>query len=148
MTAGGPDSSRSDQQLYDDLAFYTLELRDPEFIHQHIVDAYAVEHASPESKPISIVFGLIGLYLYLEKNLTGRQVQRAHMRLARNRRQWIAPAIARQRAPIGIADVVATPPGSERNAMIRRWCEAVWLNWQHSRAEIVALAKTELGVEP
>ena len=61
----------SDQELYDELAFYTLELRDPEFIHQHIVDAFAVQHAGPDSKPIAIVFGLLGLYLYLEKNFTG-----------------------------------------------------------------------------
>jgi hypothetical protein len=148
VTAGGPDSAHSDRDLYDELAFYTLELRDRDFIHQHIVDAYAVQHASPETKPIGIVFGLIGLYLYLEKNFTGLQVQRAHMQLGRNRRQWIAPAIPQERASIGVADVVAAPPGHERNTMIRRWCEAVWQSWRDSRAEVVSLAQTELGVSP
>ena len=49
----------SDQDLYNELAFYTLELRDPDFIHQHIVDAWAVQHAETDTKPIAIVFGLI-----------------------------------------------------------------------------------------
>ena len=136
----------SDQDLFHELSFYTLELRDPEFIHQHIVDAYAVQHAGPGSKPIAIVFGLIGLYLYLEKNFTGRQVQRAHMQLARYRRPWVAPLIPEQHAAIGVAEVLSAPPGAERNAMIRRWCEAVWQDWTPARPQIAALAQSELGV--
>jgi hypothetical protein len=138
----------SEQELYNELAFYTLELRDPEFSHQHIVDAFAVQHAGPESKPIAIVFGLIGLYLHLEKNFTGRQVQRAHMRLAQRRKHWYAPALpAETRAAIRVGDVAAAPPGLDRNAMIRRWCEAVWQDWHHARPEIAALARNLLGVE-
>ena len=148
-----PDSSPSDpalpdQDLYNRLAVYTLELGDPEFIHQHIVDAYAVQHAEADTKPIAIVFGLIGLYLSVEKNFTGRQVQLAHMRLARYRRQWVAPPIPERRAALGVADVLDTTPGPERHAMIRRWCEAVWQDWQHSRPQIVALAHQELGIAP
>lgn len=141
-------ASASDQELFHELSFYTLELRDPEFIHQHIVDAFAVQLAGPDSKPIAIVFGLIGLYLHLEKNFTGRQVQLAHMRLAQRRKQWKAPALPeRRRAAIGVADVVATPPGAERNTMIHRWCAAVWQDWRHARPEIAALARDLLGVE-
>jgi len=140
VTAAG--STPSEQELYDELAFYTLELRDPEFIHQHVVDAYLVQHAGLESKPISIVFGLIGLYLHLEKNFTGRQVQRAHMQLARTRKHWAAPPVpAQQHAAIRVTDVIAAPRGPERNAMIYRWCEAVWQDWQHARPEIVELAR-------
>jgi len=143
VTAAG--SRPSDQDLYNELAIYTLELRDPEFIYQHVVDAYAVQHAGPESKAIGIVFGLIGLYLHVEKSFTGREVQRAHMKLARRRREWIAPQIPAQRsAEIGVAEVVASPPGPERNAMIRRWCEAVWQDWQHARPKIVEFAREVL----
>ena len=138
----------SDHELYNELAFYTLELRDPEFIHQHMVDVFAVQHAGPDSKPIAIVFGLIGLYLYLEKKFTGRQVQRAHMQLARHRRQWIAPTIPQQSANIGIGDVLAAAPGPERHAIIRRWCQAVWNDWQHCRSQIAALAQHELNIQP
>ena len=136
------------QDLYNELAYYTLERRDPEFIHQHAVDVYAVQHAGAGSKPIAIVFGLIGLYLYLEKNFTGRQVQRAHMQLARRRRQWTAPPIPEQRAAIDVADVLAAAPGADRDAMIRRWCEAVWQDWQECRPQIVSLAQQELDIAP
>jgi hypothetical protein len=138
----------SDEDLYNELASYTLELRDPEFIHQHIVDAYAVQHAGPGTKPIAIVFGLVGLYLYLEKNFTGRQVQRAHMQLARHRREWVAPSIPPQRATIGVADVLAAPPGPPRQAVIRDWCEAIWQDWHDARPQIVALAQNHLGIVP
>jgi len=138
----------SDQDLYNELACYTLELRDPEFIHQHVVDAYAVQHAGPQTKPIAIVFGLMGLFLHLEKKFTGRQVQRAHMEMARKRKHWSAPPIPqRESAEIYVGDVVAAPPGTERNAMIRRWCQAVWQDWQHARPQIEALARELLGVE-
>lgn len=132
----------AEQELYDQLAFYTLGLRDPEFIHQHAVDAFAVQHAGPDSKPIAVVFGLMGLYLHLERGYTGRQVQRAHMQMARKRKQWAAPPFPKgQNAPVRVDDVVAAPPGPERNAMIHRWCEAVWQDWQHARGEIAALAR-------
>ena len=137
----------TDQDLYNQLAYYTLELRDPEFIHQNVVDAFAVQNAGPETKPIAIVFGLMGLYLHLERNFTGRQVQRAHMQMARQRKLWTAPPRPdQQSAAIRIGDVVAADPGPERNAMIRLWCEAVWQDWQHARPEIVSLATDLLGV--
>ena len=134
-----PDTP-SDQELLDELSFYTLGLGDAEFLHQHVVDAYAVQHAGPHSKPIAIVFGLIGLYLHLERNFTGRQVQRAHMQLARRRRQWVAPPVPRPRTTIGVADVLAAAPGPERRTAIERWCQAVWQDWQHARPQIEALA--------
>ena len=144
----GVPAMLSDQDLYNELSLYTLELRDSAFIHQHVVDAYAVQHADALTKPIAIVFGLMGLYLYLEKDFTGRRVQRAHMQLARRRKGWIAPPIPQQYATIGVADVLAAAPGPERHAVIRRWCEAVWQDWQESRTTIVALAQNELDVTP
>ncbi len=148
VTVNRSQPEASDEDLYDQLALYTLELRDPEFIHQHIVDAYAVQNAGPGTKPIAIVFGLIGLYLHVEKNFTGRQVQRAHMQLASNRKKWTAAAIpSEQGAAIGVADILAAPPGPGRHDLIHRWCEAVWQDWQASRLQIIALARTELRID-
>jgi hypothetical protein len=136
----------SDQDLYNELAFYTLAHRDPSFIHQHIVDAYAAQHADETSKPIHIVFALVGLYLHVEKNFTGKQVQRAHMQLARHRRQWTPPPMPKERGAVTIADVLATAPGHQRDAMIHRWCESAWEAWQESRNQIVDLVRNELGI--
>jgi hypothetical protein len=42
-----------------------------------------------DTKPIAVAFSLAGLYLHVEKGFSGRQVQRAHMQLARRRkRTW------------------------------------------------------------
>ena len=62
--------------------------RDKEFIHQLVVDSYAAQHSGPKVKPISTVFALIGLYLTFEHGYTGKEVQRAHMEIAKTRRLW------------------------------------------------------------
>jgi len=62
---------------FSDLQCYTVAKRDPAFIHQHAVDAYEAQHAGGPTRNITVAFGLIGLYLALEKGYTGRQVQQA-----------------------------------------------------------------------
>jgi hypothetical protein len=84
----------TDDEAYHELAAYTLGLHDAAFIHQHIVDAYAVHAAMPTDKPIRIAQALVGLFLHVEHGLTGRQVQRGspHPRSA-------AAGLAEVRAP-------------------------------------------------
>ena len=137
----------SNQELFDELSFYTLAHGDPAFIHENSADAYRAQHVDETTKPMTAVFAVMGLYLYLEKNFTGREVQLAHMRMARQRRKWPMLALPDRTARITVADVVAAEPGPIRDAMIRDWCAAVWETWQGSRAQIASLAKTELGVE-
>ena len=68
-----PDAVRSagpthtEQDAYDRLQCYTLAHGDPAFLHQHIVDAWAAQHADDRTKPIGLTFALVGLYLHLEK---------------------------------------------------------------------------------
>lgn len=137
----------SDEELFHELLAYTVSLMDRAFIHQHVVDAYAVQHAATAEKPISIVFGMIGLYLHVEKNFTGREVQKAHMRLANRRKQWFWPAVPERRANIEVCDVLAIAPGPERDAKIHEWAAAVWDTCQAARQSIVELAATELDVK-
>jgi shikimate kinase len=135
------------EDLYNELAYYTLAHPDPVFIHQLVVDAYAAQNADESTKPISIVFALIGLYLHLEKGFTGRQVQRAHMQLAKWPNTWVKPPLPRGRGEIRIQNVLAAEPGPTRDAMIERWCASVWDCWQPSRAQIVDLARKYLGTD-
>ena len=137
----------SDRELFDELSFYTLAHPDPGFIHQLSVDAYTAQHAEAATKPIAVVFALIGLYLHLEKNFTGKQVQRAHMKMARQRKQWPRLPLPEKHAAVTVADVMAAAPGAERDARIEAWCAAVWAVWEKSRDAIVRIAKTELDVE-
>jgi len=137
----------SDEDLYNELSYYTLAHASPTFIHQHFVDAYTAQHAEHTSKPMGIVFSLIGLYLCVEKGFTGRQVQRAHMQLAKQHRQWphFEPPV--DRGSITIADVLAVPPGPNRDTMIQVWCVSVWEAWKGCGAQIAELAKSELGIQ-
>lgn len=137
--------SRNDD-LYNELAFYTLAHPDPAFIHQLVVDAYAAQNAGETTKPIAIVFALIGLYLHLEKGFTGRQVQRAHMQLAKWPNTWTKPPLAQDRGEIRIEDVLAIEPGPGRDAMIERWCASVWECCQLSRPQIIEVARKYLQV--
>jgi len=136
----------SPKDLYNELAYYTLSHPDPAFIHQHVVDAYAAQYSNEQSKPIGVVFGLIGLYLYLEKGLTGKQVQQAHIELARHRKKWPRLTLPVARGSITVADVVNVLPGRARDTMIRRWCESVWEAWQPSRQEVFALTPDGLTI--
>jgi hypothetical protein len=95
---------------------------------------------------MAVIFAVMGLYLYLEKGFTGKQVQLAHMRMARRRRSWPPVPLPKTQASIRVADVVAAEPGAARDAMIRKWCATVWETWQESRPQIAALTKSELDV--
>jgi hypothetical protein len=137
---------KSEEELFHELSYYTLAHGDPAFIHQHIVDAYAAQHATEASKPIGVVYGLVGLYLHVEKQYTGREVQKAHMQLAKRRKDWPRLIPPKAAAKIGVGDVVKTAAGAERDAMIYAWAAAVWESWRERRAEIMELVARELGV--
>jgi hypothetical protein len=136
----------AEEELLHKLMYYTLGLGDPAFIHQHVVDAFAVQNATVESKPIAVVFGLIGLYLHLERGFTGRQVQRAHMQLGTPRRTWSMPELPEHRGAIRIGDVLASPPGEGRDIMIDVWCNSVWEACEGLHSQIAETAAFELGV--
>jgi hypothetical protein len=136
----------SDENLYHELSFCTLAHPDPAFIHQHIVDAYTAQHANDTSKPIALVFALIGLYLYIEKGFTGKHVQKVHMQLARFRKPWVRPELPGRRGEIKVRDVLAASPGPSRDGMIHTWCESVWEAWNESREQVMSLLKEELNI--
>ena len=136
----------TDEELYNELAYNTLSHPDPSFIHQHVVDAYGAHYASEKTKSIQLVFALVGLHLYVDKGFTGRQVQKAHMRLAKRRKNWEQPPFPRCRGTIAISDVMAAPAGRQRDLLIREWCISVWNAWSRERDQIVTLVKNELGI--
>jgi hypothetical protein len=133
--------------LYNQLAFYTLAHPHPSFIHQHAVDACTAQNADNTTKPIALIFALIGLYLHLEKGYTGKQVQQAHMQMANRPKTWPKLPLPTERGNICIDDVVAAEPGLARDGMIERWCDSVWQTWFESRPVIVAIVQKLLGID-
>ena len=116
-------------QVYSDLLCYTVAKQDPGFIHQHVVDTYAAQHAGGPTRPITVAFGLIGLYLALEKGYTGKQVQLAHMRIAKTRKVWPWLGPPGQQAVLTVMDVLQAGTDGEKDTMIRKWMAAVWESW-------------------
>jgi hypothetical protein len=132
---------------FHELSFYTLDHPDKiYFIHQHTVDAYQAQTATENTKPIAITFSLIGLYLYLEKNYTGRQVQLAHIKLSQNKKVWPKFALPSQRGEITVSDVIKSPAGQERDLMIKKWCVSVWRAYEDCHEAVSSLTKSELGI--
>ena len=129
--------------LYSDLMCYTVAKQDPEFIHQHVVDTYAAQHAGGPARTITVAFGLIGLYLALEKGYTGRQVQLAHVKIARKRKVWPRLEPPRQQAVLTVIDVLLAGTDGEKDTMIREWMAAVWDSWG-DRQEWVRATTDEL----
>jgi hypothetical protein len=121
----------AEQEGYNQLTAWTLSLRDREFIHQHVVDVWALQHADEHSKAIAAPFTLLGMYLHLEKGYTGKEVQIAHMLLGQphgrgpGRKQWPRFALPKDRGRMTVLDVMAVPE-SERKKAIDRWCRSVW----------------------
>lgn len=127
------------QQLFSEVSAYTLTLGDAEFIHQLAVDAYAAQHASEQSRPITTAFALIGLYLACERNYSGRQVQHMHQLLANRTKTWPSFVPPLHRGVMTVFDVVQSSPGTDRDAMLRRWGKSVWDAWGTDHAAVLAL---------
>src|SRR5262245_54241658 len=124
--------------LYNELSVHTLSDRDPTFPHQLAVDAYAAQHAGPESKPITTAFALIGLYLVCERGYTGRKAQLAHMFLGRRRQQWPGFPPPEDRGAVTVADVLAAGDAA-RNEALQRWAASAWAAWRDQHARVAAL---------
>lgn len=126
---------------YDELAFYTLAHGDPAFIHQHVVDAWMLQTADETTKPIGVTFALAGLFLHVEKHFTGRQVQLAHMKMAKRKREWPKFVLPAHRGSMTAADVLKTQPGPERDKAIDAWAAAVWDAYRSNRDALVGLLR-------
>ena len=134
----------SDQELYNQLSYYTLSLGDPEFIHQYAVDAFAAQHANETTKPIKIAFALMGLYLANEKNYSGRMVQLAHMEIAKKKKPLPVFIFPEDRGSVTVADVFQAAPGEERNQAIRSLSASAWNAWKDSHTQVAQWLTREM----
>ena len=123
-----------------ELSYYTLELKDPFFIHQLVVDAYAAQHTGPFVKSISTAFALVGLYLYNEKNYTGRQIQLAHMELANKSKSWPHFDSPHSKHWMTVKDVLALSDIAKEDA-IKQWSSTVWDVWRSQEYKVKEIMK-------
>ncbi|HEX9008297.1 MAG TPA: DUF5946 family protein [Patescibacteria group bacterium] len=138
--------AKSAQQFYHDLSYYTLSLGDKFFIHQLIVDTFAAQNYNAKTKPITITFALVGLYLVNEKSYTGRQVQLAHIALARKTKIWPSFDEPIEKARLTIEDIAKTPDTDKQN-MIKEWSRQVWDTYKPQKEKVAKLLKKYLDIE-
>ena len=128
-----------EHDAYDHLCAWTLSLGDADFVHQHVVDAHMLQTANERTKSVGVAFALVGLLLFLERGFTGREVQRAHMKLGRAGGPWPTFRLPSERGGVGPADVLKAPPGPERIDAVRAWCAAAWEPWSDQRSDVLRL---------
>lgn len=107
-------------EAYYDLTCWTLVQQDAGFVHQHAVDAYAAQHVGERMRPITAVFALIGLYLAVERGYTGREVQLAHMKIARRRRDWPRLEPPEGRGDLTVMDILLAATDAEKEEALMR----------------------------
>jgi len=129
----------TENDALNELSAYTLGHGNVAFIHQHVVDAWGAQHATPDGKPIRLAFSLVGLYLKIEKGFTGRQVQNAHRKLAERKQPWPPFTIPADRGKLTTIDVMKAPEGPERDRAIDDWCASVWTAFSSNRDQVIDL---------
>ena len=139
------NADKSALEMFHLLSYYTLSHPDNVFfIHQYAVDAFAAQYADVNTKPITITFALIGLYLHLEKNFTGKEVQLAHMKLAKHQKNWPKFKLPVHRGDLTIFDVIDVSEGPKRDEIIILWCASVWESYHHCHQKVADLVQIEL----
>jgi hypothetical protein len=103
---------------------------DGRFIHQHAVDAYEAQHAGERTRPITVIFGLIGLYLAMEKGYTGRELQLAHMKIGVTKRDWPQLDLPVHPAELNVMDVLLAETDKGKDEMLMQWASSVWMSWE------------------
>lgn len=136
-TNEGYNASGECQEHYNTLCGLSFSYFDPSFTHQLAVDAYTAQHAFDESKPIGIVFALIGLCLVNKHDFTGRQVQRFHMNIQKQKWPKLTPPSLK--SDITIADISGISDENQRNTMIKKWALEVWETWEIHHDYIITL---------
>lgn len=139
------DASPECQRIYGELTGYTVARNDPGFMHQHLVDAYAAQHAQEGQPAIRVAFALVGLYLTFEQGATGKQAQHMHMLLAQRSKQWPRFARPARTGALTVLDVVRAEPGPARDAALLDWARSVWEAWSHERARVKHMIDAVMG---
>lgn len=133
------------QDLYNELAFYTLSHPGAEFIHQHVVDAFSAQNANEKTKWITIYFALVGLYLFFEKGYSGKEVQLEHIRLSRQKKEFLPFVLPQNRGNFTIEDVLLKEQGIERDRAIEIWCKDVWEAYASCKSYILVYTDSDQG---
>ena len=93
-------------QLYHELSANFIMSPDVTFVPNMRLTHMVLQHSGNRVKNIRTAFSLIGLYLAVEREYTGRQVQHAHMELAKRNIKWSSFILPIRPYALSVADVL------------------------------------------
>ena len=126
---------------YDELCAWSFQNEGERFVHQHVVDAWMAQRADATTKPIGLVTALTGLCLHVDHGWSGRQVQRAHMKIASRKREWPRFELPAKRGALGPSEVLRA---DDRAKAISEWAVAVWQEYAPmNRMKVEALLRED-----
>ncbi len=112
--------------------------------HQTCVDAYGGQHSGPDTPAITIAFALNGLYLVLERGLSGYQVREPHSYLASAVDSWPRLTPPDSVGEVTVLDVALASSPEEHTVLVQRWGRSVWTAWRHVHDEVAAMTDAQL----
>ena len=112
--------------------------------HQHFVDAHSAQTADEATKPITLVFALVGLCLHLEHGYDGLAIRTFHQRMANSKRDWPRLNLPQVRGEVTPTEVMAAPE-SDRAGAVSAWSASVWAAYADDHEEIRAVVVAYLG---
>jgi hypothetical protein len=120
-------------QHFHTLAGIHFDEADASFKHQIAIDCYGAQHIGGPSKPVTAVYALVGLCLHVERGFSGRQIQAAHMLLARTRSNWPTLSAPATHYRVTVDMVVAAGCASSRAQQLEAWAVCTWEAWRNEQ---------------
>jgi hypothetical protein len=112
--------------------------------HQLTVDAYGAQHADNDGSGIRVAYSLVGLYLALERGMSGLEVRGIHQIMAKPQPDW--PKFPRPSSPgeMTVLDVAAVGMRAQsvegHEEAVQRWARSVWNAWAERHKDVEQLA--------
>jgi hypothetical protein len=108
-------------------------------LHQLRIDAYGAQHVGPRTRPITTVFALNGLYMYLERGSGNLDVRTAHGIMANSYSDWPVLTPPEQVGRLTAHAVLQAGAVGVREVEERliEWAGQVWAAWPGQDQQVV-----------
>jgi len=153
IASGRGNASAGCEVLLSEITGYESQHPELARCHQLTVDAYGAQHAGGGTKQIRVAYSLVGLYLALDRGISGIGVRTAHSLMGKPRPDWPVFDPAPVLAGLTVLDVAEAGARADsvsgHAAAVRRWAEMVWGSFAGRHADVVALTERLFsGAEP
>jgi hypothetical protein len=107
------------------------------YLHQLRIDAYGAQHVGPQTRPITTIFALNGLYLYFERGSGNLDVRAAHGIMANSYSDWPVLTPPAQVGTLTAHAVLQAGTVAEVEKKLIEWARQVWEAWPGQDQQVV-----------